>query len=58
MRLIQLTGASGRRLGVVEGEQLRLLRTHRSVHALASAALAASLNLARAAEQDSLQRVA
>jgi hypothetical protein len=52
MRLIQLTGPSGRRLAVVDGEQLRLLRTHQSVHALASAALAASLHLAQAAEQD------
>ncbi|MCX6631145.1 MAG: GguC family protein [Candidatus Solibacter sp.] len=52
MRLIQLAGPAGRRLGVVEGEQLRLLRNHGSVHSLASAALAVSLNLARAAEQD------
>lgn len=52
MRLIQLHGPAGRRLGVVEGEQLRLLSTHRSIHALASAALAASRNMQSAAEQD------
>ena len=52
MRLIQLSGAAGRRLAVVDGEQLRLLRTHQSVHALASAALRASLHLGQATEQD------
>ena len=52
MRLIQLTGPADRRLAVVDGEQLRLLRTYQSVHALASAALGASLHLAQAAEQD------
>jgi hypothetical protein len=52
MRLLQLTGPQGRRLGVVDNEQVRLLRTYHSVHALASAALAASENLIRAAEQD------
>lgn len=52
MRLLQLTGPQGRRLGVVHNEKVRLLRTYHSVHALASAALTASENLIRAAEQD------
>jgi hypothetical protein len=52
MRLIQLTGAAGRRLAIVDGERLRLLGTHPSVHALATGALAASLKLAQAAERD------
>src|SRR5262249_48350141 len=52
MRLIQLTGPPGRRLAVVDGEQLSLLRTHQSVHALATAALEAVLPLGQAAEQD------
>jgi len=52
MRLIQLNGPPGRRLAVVDGEQLRLLRTHQSVHALATAALGASLHVRQAAEQD------
>ena len=52
MRLIQLNGPGGRRLGVVEGEQIRLLRTHHSVYALAGAALGSGTALARAAEQD------
>ena len=52
MRLIQLNGPSGRRVAVVDGEQLRLLRSQKSVHALASVALATSLNLGQAAQQD------
>jgi hypothetical protein len=51
MRLVQLNGPGGRRLGVVDGEQLRLLSAYLSVHALASAALAASISIERAAEQ-------
>ena len=52
MRLIQLTGSEGRRVAVVDGEQLRLLGTHRSVYELAMAALGAGLPLAEAAEKD------
>jgi len=52
MRLIQLTGPAGRRLAIVDGERLRLLGSHRSVHALATEALATSLRLAEAAERD------
>src|SRR5262245_27458740 len=52
MRLIQLTGPAGRRLAIVDDEQLRLLGSHRSVHALATEALATSLGLAQAAERD------
>src|ERR1700722_20526399 len=52
MRLIQLTGPNGRRLGVVEGESIRLQKTHRSLFALASAALSAAIPLAAAAAQD------
>ena len=52
MRLIQLNGPGGRRLGVVEGEQVRLLRTHQSVYALAGTAMGSGTALARAAEQD------
>jgi len=52
MRLIQLTGPEGRRLAVVDGEKLRLLASHTSIHALASAAIVASKTLKAAAEQD------
>jgi len=52
MRLIQLAGPDGRRVGIVDGEQIRLLATHHSVHALAAAALATSTKLAQAAQQD------
>ena len=52
MRLIQLKGTEGRRVAAVEGEQLRLLGTHRSVYDLANAALQARVSLAQAAERD------
>jgi hypothetical protein len=52
MRLIQLNGPAGRRVGIVDGERLRLLGTYRSVHALATGALATSLSMARAGERD------
>lgn len=52
MRLIQLAGAHGRRLGLVDGERIRLLRSHRSVYALASAALSAGTPLTSTAEGD------
>jgi len=52
MRLIQLSGPFGRRIGIVDGEPIRLMRTHRSVYALAWAALADAVPLAQAAERD------
>jgi hypothetical protein len=52
MRLIQLSGANGRRLGVVDGERIRLLRSHHSIYALALAALGEAAPLAQAAAQD------
>jgi hypothetical protein len=52
MRLIQLSGEQGRRLGIVDGERIRLLRTHHSVYDLACAALAEATPLTRTAEQD------
>jgi hypothetical protein len=52
MRLIQLTGPEGRRAGVVEGEQIRLLRAHRSVFALAMTALRDDASLSRTVEHD------
>lgn len=52
MRLIQLSGPRGRRLGSVEDERIRLLGSHHSVHALATAALEAGRTLASHAEQD------
>lgn len=52
MRLIQLSGAHGRRLGVVDGERVRLLRSHHSVYALALAALAEAAPLTQGAAQD------
>jgi hypothetical protein len=52
MRLIQLAGAAGRRLAMVDGEQLRLLRTHASVYDLANTAIAFNLTLPRAVERD------
>jgi hypothetical protein len=52
MRLLQLAGPDGRRVGIVDGEQIRLLATHHSVHALACAALATSRKLAEIAKED------
>ena len=52
MRLIQLSGANGRALGAVEGDTIRLFRTHASVHALAWAALAAAKPLDAFAKSD------
>lgn len=52
MRLIQLNSPNGRRLGMVDGETIRLLESRNSVHALASAALQAATALATTAEQD------
>lgn len=52
MRLIQLKGTEGRRVAAVEGEQLRLLGTHRSTYDLANAAMQTGLALAQAAERD------
>ncbi|HYK89818.1 MAG TPA: AraD1 family protein [Acidobacteriota bacterium] len=39
MRIIQIAFHTERRLGLVDGESIRLLRDHRSVHSLAIAAL-------------------
>jgi hypothetical protein len=50
MRLIQLTGQQGRRLGVVEDNRIRLLAGQSSVYALARAVLAAGTGLAATAE--------
>ena len=49
MRLIQLAGPNGRRLGMVDGERIRLLDTHDSVFALAGAALTNGVALRDAA---------
>jgi hypothetical protein len=53
MRLIQLHGPEGRRVGVVEGDFIRLLGEARSVYSLAQAALAAGISLAQAADDGS-----
>jgi hypothetical protein len=50
MRLIQLTGPSGRRIAVVHGEELKLIRAYRSVYDLVAAALAAGVPLMTAIE--------
>jgi hypothetical protein len=52
MRLIQLSGGTGRRLGIVDSERIRLLRTHHSVYSLAWSALADAAPLVQTAEQD------
>ncbi len=52
MRLIQLANLDGRRLGAVEGERIRLLRSHHSVYALATAALREGAALAAVAERE------
>ena len=52
MRLIQLSGPEGRRLGEVEDEQIRLFGSCHSVHALATAALESGRSLAAQAERD------
>src|SRR2546423_10249690 len=52
MRIVQLSGPQGRRLGMVEDDDsIRLLRTHASVVHLAESALAASSTLTRTVEQ-------
>lgn len=45
MRLIQLRNTTGRRVALVDGNRLLLLRTHQSIYALASAAIAAGTPL-------------
>ncbi|HUI57243.1 MAG TPA: AraD1 family protein [Bryobacteraceae bacterium] len=50
MRLVQLAGPGGRRVGVVEDARLQLLKKHESVWALAQAALADGISLAQAAD--------
>ena len=52
MRLIQLTGSAGRRLGIVEGDAIRLLNSHHSIHALAWAAMAEGERIAEFARAD------
>src|SRR2546425_8673608 len=47
MRLIQLTGPAGHRIGTVEDDHIRLIAGPQSIHALASAALADGIPLAR-----------
>lgn len=44
MRVVQLTRAAERRLGIVDGGTLRLLRHHSSVHSLATAALDSAIH--------------
>ena len=51
MRLIQLAGQQGRRLGAVEEDKIRLLAEHDSVYALALAAMAEGAGLAATAER-------
>ena len=52
MRLIQLAGTAGRRLGVVEGDGIRLLRSYDSVHGLAWAAMAEGLRISELVSED------
>jgi hypothetical protein len=52
MRLIQLQGPGGRRVGVVEENQIRLLRERESITGLAIAALDAGVPLLRQASSD------
>lgn len=52
MRIIQLAGPEGRRVGMIEDERIRLLRTHASVFDLANFSLTAGVSLTRAVEQD------
>ena len=52
MRLIQLSAPEGRRLGMVEGDRIRVLRTHSSVYDLVHAAVMASAPLRGSVETD------
>jgi hypothetical protein len=52
MRLIQLEGSQGRRLGIVNGERIDLLGVNRSVYELATAALSGGVGIAEAAARD------
>ena len=52
MRLIQLHGPEGRRVGIVEGETIRLLGEARTVYALARSAVSAGSPLTKAAAAD------
>jgi hypothetical protein len=58
MRLIQLHGPEGRRVGIVEGETIRLLGEARTVYALARSAVSAGVPLGRAATADAGKEVA
>jgi hypothetical protein len=51
MRIVQLSGPEGRRLGMVEDDSIRLLRTHDSVIHLAESAAAAGSTLTSTVEQ-------
>ena len=50
MRLIQLKGPIGRRIGVVEDDRIRIIAGPESIYALANAALADGVPLARMAD--------
>jgi hypothetical protein len=52
MRITQLAGPEGRRLGMVADEHIRLLRTHATVFDLANSALTEGVTLRWAVEQD------
>jgi hypothetical protein len=52
MRLIQLHGPEGRRVGIVEGDSIRLLNEARSVYALTRSAVSAGTLLTKAAAAD------
>jgi len=52
MRLIQLHGPEGRRVGIVEGDSIRLLNEARSIYALARSAVSAGTLLTKAATAD------
>jgi hypothetical protein len=52
MRLIQLTGPGGRRVGHIDGNRIQLLRGHGSIFVLANSAMASGIPLAQAVTKD------
>lgn len=52
MRLIQLAGPQGRRVGVVQGDTIRLLCSHNSIHAMAWETMAEGLRIAELVRED------
>jgi hypothetical protein len=52
VRLVQLAGNGGRRVGVVQDDAIRLLSSHHSIHGVAWAALSEGIRITELAQED------